>query len=263
MFQTKGEEFLVHHLVGEDRVSKPQDNEDRATKAPSSNVSSTLPRLPYLSTLILIAAFLAAHTPPRLDMTFFSKYTDSKKKRLGGRRKKRTTSIAVRDNDDDADDTSAPSSPKKGGAGNSNTASTVNAASLSSLSQSSSSHPRPFSLERLLAILHSIDPNSQIDSAFPTIMEKQPPLADAVFAELATLQRLRLLVPATGGNATSTSTMDVVDSVERWVFNAGNPAGGNGSRSAVGGGGRAGNAWIQALAKGVGIDIEDHLPNGL
>lgn len=295
LFRTKGEEFLVHHLVGEERVSRLENKEEEdedddddkktttstttvTTKPPSSSVSSTLPRLPYLSTLILIAAFLAAHIPPRLDMTFFSKYTDSKKKRIGGRRKKRTTSIAARDPDDDVDDASAPSSPRKGGGGGGggSTASTITQSSLpqsTTSSSVSSIQPRPFSLERLLAILHAIDPTSQLDTALPTAtaMDKQPPLADAVFAELATLQRLRLVVPATGAHAastTSTAAMDVVDSVERWVFNAGNPAGGKSGAGGGGGGGgygggRAGNAWIQTLAKGVGVDLEDHFPGGL
>lgn len=64
--------------------------------------------------------------------------------------------------------------------------------------------PRPFPLERLLAILRGIHPSGV----------RKRPLADQVYPELSTLEKLRLVVPASGGPGAG-----MADVGERWRVN--------------------------------------------
>ena len=63
--------------------------------------------------------------------------------------------------------------------------------------------PRPFSLERLLAIVRAIHPHG---------VPNQRSIADRVYCHLAELERLRLVVPASGGAAS-------YDDEEKWRVN--------------------------------------------
>ncbi|KAL1954839.1 hypothetical protein VTO42DRAFT_527 [Malbranchea cinnamomea] len=113
LFQQQGEQMLVHHIVSDSSQAESSlAARIKASTVVNKNPTSHLPSLPYLSNLVLIAAFLAAHTPPRMDTTFFSKFTTARKKRI--RRRKRVAAPP-----DDVDDPTA--TPCKKSIGNKST----------------------------------------------------------------------------------------------------------------------------------------------
>ncbi|KAI5304795.1 hypothetical protein KEM56_005916 [Ascosphaera pollenicola] len=215
LLREQGEALLVHHIIPDVKMQPSNGEKKNDTRKPTNGVdkkstssSSSLPQFPYLPTLLLASAFLAAHIPPRLDLVFFSKYASSstKTKRRIQRRhlkpassasdktpSKSTTATA----DIDLDDTGATPSKKRNRSTTTSTTKLTKSSIESTLlsTSSSSSAPgviqaRPFTLERLFAIFHAVASNSTADPHLPS-----KSLADAVFAEIATLQRLRLLVP--------------------------------------------------------------------
>lgn len=253
LFRQQGEAALVHHIVPEDpgpasgtvSAGKPKPSLSAAS-APSP-----LPSLPYFPTLILTAAYLASHTPQRLDTIFFSKFSSSslsaRNKRAHHRRRLKVLSQAqAEDKQAAAQD---PSTPSRRGGGKRQktriTRSTLESAFATSSATTSAPggsaggitgpstilSARPFPLERLLAIYHAIDPNP------PSNPIRVGAASDAVYAELATLRRLRLVVPAGSGNTTA-------DTGERWCVNVSGD-------------------WIGDLAKGVGVEVGEWLAGGL
>src|SRR5438034_3049305 len=98
----------------------------------------------------------------------------------------------------------------------------------------------------MLAIYHAIDPDPS-PSHKSTSTE---PLADRIYPELATLQRLRLLVPV---SASSAASGVAADGVEKWCLNI------SGVRSSAGPAGE----WIAEMARGVGVDVGEWLGGGL
>lgn len=236
MFQHQGELALIHRIAASDLISTPSLKSTSTNGGPAAltKATSPLPSLPYLSTLILTAAFLAAHTPPRMDITFFSKYTSSKNKRV--RRRKRP--VQPTETADDPTTTPSKASKKPGPKSNSLTSSTVSR-SQGGGPASGLLNPRPFPLERLLGICHAIDPNPPLS--------KSVPFADAVYPELATLQRLRLLVPASASAAAADGAMD---GAEKWCLNINVAAGASPSLS---------GEWVVEMAKGIGVDIEEYV----
>ncbi|EAS30804.1 origin recognition complex subunit 5 [Coccidioides immitis RS] len=236
LFQQQGEHILVHHIVSETPSS--------TTNGTSSLTKTTiqLPALPYLPTLVLTAAFLAAYIPQRLDTVFFSKFTSSKKKRIR-RRGRFNLASQLQGQDQYFDDpTQTPTkSSKRSGAQSRVTKSTP--ASSSSLLGSRKGitnflTPRPFSLERLLAIYHAIDPNPSLVAL---------PVADAISPEIATLQRLRLLVPASSAAAASGGA---IDGGEKWCLNV---------NITVSSSASVNEGWIVEMARGIGVDIDEYL----
>lgn len=65
------------------------------------------------------------------------------------------------------------------------------------------------------------------------------PTADAIYAELATLWRLRLVVPAVA----STSMADATGG-EKWCINVS-------------------GAWVEEIARGIGVEVGEWLAGGL
>ena len=100
--------------------------------------------------------------------------------------------------------------------------------------------PKPFTIERLLAIYHAIDPNPPLNN------NKSLPFADAVYPELATLQRLRLLVPA----SSSATTGGALENAEKWCLNV---------NVTVGSGASSSGEWIVDLARDAGVDIDEYI----
>lgn len=271
LLRQQGESLLVHHIVPDAAIQANNGTlkDDLKTtaigfsKKPTSSTTSSLPQFPYLPTLLLASAFLAAHIPPRLDLVFFSKYASSStksKRRIHRRQLKPSStpskSTTTADNDPDLDDPSAATPSKKRGRPSSKiTKSTIESAMLSSSTSSSAPgviQSRPFTLERLLAIFHAVSSNSINDPRLPSTKS----LADALFSEIATLQRLRLLVPVHA----SASAIDVGGSGEKWHLNAG-VAVGNSAGTGVNGLGSF--DWIIELAKGVGVEVEEYISGGL
>ncbi|KAI5287281.1 hypothetical protein KEM54_006105 [Ascosphaera aggregata] len=264
LFRQQGEALLVRHIIP-DTAKRANDQVHSTTSNASKETASKLyiPHFPYLPTLLLASAFLAAHIPPRLDVVFFSKYASSassKNKRRTYRRQSisvpgRTPSKSANEADRDLDDRNATPSKTRRPAETRITKSIIESSLLSSSSSSSAPgviQSRPFPLERLLAIFHAISSNSVTDTRFPSTKS----LSDTVFSEIATLQRLRLLVPAHG----SASAIDVGGSGEKWILNASIAVG---NQTGNGLSGMGSFDWIIEMAKRSGIEIEDYIANGL
>jgi origin recognition complex subunit 5 len=268
LFQQEGEAVLVHHIVSDDPSSTPTGASNNiknaiTTSAPPSlakkNLSSPLLSLPYLPTLILTSAFLASYIPARLDTIFFSKFSTSlaarKKRAYHCRHLKITSQLQSQtQGQDHLEDISYTTSKhaKKPRSGTKITKpalrSAMNPHSSSAVRAAGFTKPHPFPLERLLAIYHAIDPSPSL-SATPAATK---PLADVIYPELATLQRLRLLVPVSASAAAGGAG---ADGVEKWCLNA--SGGVESSPGALEG------EWIIEMAKGIGVDVEEWLGGGL
>ncbi|OJD13245.1 hypothetical protein AJ78_06283 [Emergomyces pasteurianus Ep9510] len=256
LFQHQGEEVLVHHIINDESraLTTNTTTPTSSIPLPVSKASSPFPSLPYLPTLILTAAFLAAHIPPRLDTIFFSKFSSSslsaRNKRAHHRRRLKVLSQAqAQDQDIDTPEAIASPSKSPGTKRRKSKHTKITKSALSSALASSSStgnaganfiNPRPFPLERLLAIYSAIDPNPNTTAA------TRKPVADTVYPELATLQRLRLLVP--------TSSAVGADSAEKWCLNA---------SVAVSSDSTGPSEWIAEMARGIGVEVGEYLAGGL
>ncbi|KAJ0421941.1 origin recognition complex subunit 5 C-terminus-domain-containing protein [Aspergillus carlsbadensis] len=264
LFRRQGEEALVHHIVTED--APPANGSLLKSSSSSLAVSapSPLPSLPYFATLVLTSAYLASHTPQRLDTIFFSKFSSSslsaRNKRAHHRRRLKVLSQAQA-SDQKAQD---PSTPKRRGKGSRTktriTKSILDSAFATSSATTSASAggpgimgpstiltARPFPLERLIAIYHAIDPNP------PANALRLAAIADTIYAELATLRRLRLVVPAAGrasgsrmglGSGGVNSGNTTADVGEKWCVNVSGD-------------------WIGEMAKGIGVEVGEWLAGGL
>ncbi|KAB8212453.1 hypothetical protein BDV34DRAFT_208221 [Aspergillus parasiticus] len=262
LFRHHGEAALVHHIVTEEPTSFTNGSMSKPT-LPAVFTPSPLPSLPYFPTLILTSAYLASHIPQRLDTIFFSKFSSSslsaRNKRAHHRRRLKLLSKAQAEDARTA--SNDPSTPSKKGKRQKTriTKSTLESAFATSSATTSAAGAtgitgpstiltaRPFPLERLIAIYHAIDPNPP---ANPVL---QAAVSDAIYAELATLRRLRLVVPAAGresggrmglgsgglnnGNTTS-------DAGEKWCVNVSGD-------------------WIGEMAKGIGVEVGEWLAGGL
>ncbi|OQD97046.1 hypothetical protein PENSOL_c013G02218 [Penicillium solitum] len=250
IFRHQGESALVHRIV-------PDETPAGAKRAPLAKtlMPSALPSLPYFSTLILTSAYLASHTPQRLDTIFFSKFSSSslsaRNKRAHHRRRLKVLSQAQAEERQAANDD--PSTPKKG----KRTKTRITKSTLSSAFATSSATTsaigggagiagpstiltaRSFPLERLLAIYHAIDPNP------PATPLRVAAVSDRIYAELATLRRLRLVVPAASHNAMATSSGNTTaDAGDKWCVNVS-------------------GEWVGELAKGIGVEVGEWLAGGL
>ncbi len=250
LFRHQGESALVHRIVPDD-TSAPS----KTLRKPlaTSAAPSALPHLPYFSTLILTSAYLASHTPQRLDTIFFSKFSSSslsaRNKRAHHRRRLKVLSQAQAEDRAAANDD--PSTPRKA----KRTKTRITKSTLSNAFATSSAttsavgggagitgpstilSARPFPLERLLAIYHAVDPNP------PENPINTPAVADQIYAELATLRRLRLVVPASG-HVGFTSANTSADAGEKWCVNVSGD-------------------WIGELAKGIGVEVGEWPAGGL
>ncbi|KAL3481123.1 origin recognition complex subunit 5 C-terminus-domain-containing protein [Aspergillus californicus] len=266
LFRRQGEAALVHHIVTEDT---PLPTTSGSLLKPSSSISavsapSPLPTLPYFATLVLTSAYLASHIPQRLDTIFFSKFSSSslsaRNKRAHHRRRLKVLSRAQAE---DARDAAQPAKSRRGQGKRTKTKITKTilesafATSSATTSAAGSSAgltgpstiltARSFPLERLLAIYHAIDPNP------PANPLRLTAIADAVYGELATLRRLRLVVPSAGrasgsrmglGSGGVNSGNTTADLGEKWCVNVSGD-------------------WIGEMAKGIGVEVGEWLAGGL
>lgn len=257
LFRHQGEAALVHRIIPEESTHAPGSIPKQPLLSAAS-APSPLPSLPYFPTLILTAAYLASHTPQRLDTIFFSKFSSSslsaRNKRAHHRRRLKVLSRAQAEDHAASQD---PSTPSKKGKRQKTRITKSTLESAFATSSATTSVPgggagitgpstiltaRPFPLERLLAIYHAIDPNP------PANPIRASAVSDAIYAELATLRRLRLVVPAAnraGLGSTGTSSGNTSsDTGEKWCVNI------------------TGD-WIGELAKGVGVEVGEWLAGGL
>ncbi|RDW70769.1 origin of replication complex subunit 5 family protein [Aspergillus mulundensis] len=266
LFRRQGEAALVHRIVTEDA---PITTANGSLLKPSSLLSavsapSPLPSLPYFATLVLTSAYLASHTPQRLDTIFFSKFSSSslsaRNKRAHHRRRLKVLSQAQAAEDKEAQ---APAKRRRGLGKRTKTRITKSIlenafATTSATTSAAGGGPgitgpstiltaRPFPLERLIAIYHAIDPNP------PANPLRLTAIADSIYSELATLRRLRLIVPAAGrasgsrlglGSAGVNSGNTSADVGEKWCVNVSGD-------------------WIGEMAKGIGVEVGEWLAGGL
>lgn len=267
LFRQQGEAALVHHIVPEEPTRVAGSIAKPALAAVSA--PSPLPSLPYFPTLVLTSAYLASHIPQRLDTIFFSKFSSSslsaRNKRAHHRRRLKLLSRAQAEDNAQSAQGATPARRGRGQGKRQKTRITKstleNAFATSSATTSAPSGganvptagitgpstiltARPFPLERLLAIYHAIDPNP------PANPVKTPAAADTIYAELATLRRLRLVVPAGardtsgGGGAGSSSGNTSADAGDKWCVNVSGD-------------------WIGEVAKQVGVEVGEWLAGGL
>jgi origin recognition complex subunit 5 len=209
LFQTEAEQTLVERLQPQGgawtfeeleaarAASTPSDKSQAlpptpaATSKPLSlaqiSVSAPTPLLKHFSAVLLTSSYLASHTPPKLDILLFSRLSASSKShrvRKSYHRRKLFQSTSA----------SATNTPTK--------SYTSRASSALDLKLDI---PRPFSLERLLAIVRAIHPHG---------LPNKRGIADRVYRHLAELERLRLVVPTSGGTTAH-------DDDEKWRVNVG------------------------------------------
>ncbi|KAL4872731.1 hypothetical protein BDV12DRAFT_182759 [Aspergillus spectabilis] len=268
LFRRQGEAALVHHIVTED-TPPPTINGPLVKPSLLSAVlaPSPLPSLPYFATLVLTSAYLASHTPQRLDTIFFSKFSSSslsaRNKRAHHRRRLKVLSQAqAAENAREASQgTSAPGRTGKGKRTKTRITKSILESAFATTSATTSASgggpgitgpstiltARPFPLERLIAIYHAIDPNP------PANPLRLTAIADAIYTELATLRRLRLVVPAAGrasgsrmglGSGGVNSGNTTADVGEKWCVNVSGD-------------------WIGEMAKGIGVEVGEWLAGGL
>jgi origin recognition complex subunit 5 len=196
LFQTEAEETLVERLepisgawtVEEVEAAaigpsvKPRSEPTTAsTTKPATSVPTT-PLLKQFSALILASSYLASHSSPKLDILLFSRLSNSKSNRVRKSYHRRKLFQSP----------SASTTPTK-----STTSRTPSTLDLKL------NIPRPFTLERLLAIVRTIHPQG---------IPNRKGVADKVYRHLGELERLRLVVPAGGGSA-------AYDDEEKWRVN--------------------------------------------
>ncbi|OAP64759.1 hypothetical protein AYL99_00731 [Fonsecaea erecta] len=169
-----------------------------------SEPSMTRPSLlKHFPTLVLLSAYLASHTLPKHDILLFSRLSASsssisrKIRRLRHTPTKRKTASATPSGTPTKNAAATPSTKSR-------TRSVFAAGAQSGI-------PRPFTLERLVAILRAIHPQG---------IPNRPGrgVSDRIYRELGELERLRLVVRSTSGSGVAMGD-DAGD--EKWRVNVG------------------------------------------
>ncbi|KAK5095263.1 hypothetical protein LTS08_008162 [Lithohypha guttulata] len=218
------EELVLHKAEQDERLTiQPVSSTPTTSKSPFKPVQPPLtkdhapqgpPLLKFFSTLLLLSAYLASHTHPKHDIVLFSRLSNAsstnrrKKKylarsRAGGITKTPTKSPSKKDasaphGDDDNDNDTFNTTPSKKRKTSTKdlglalpTTSTPKKEradrSMRAIFEKTSNIARPFILERAIAILRAIHPDG---------IKMGKGIADRVYAELAELERLRLVVRA-------------------------------------------------------------------
>ncbi|ERF76645.1 hypothetical protein EPUS_04465 [Endocarpon pusillum Z07020] len=210
LFQAAGEETLAARLLPNVNVTtfdalqrKQEESKNNALNIPSSTAlprpnplptiqspPSNAPLLALFPTILLSAAYLASHTPPKLDILLFSRLSSSSRsarvKKSYHRRKLFQSpskhKSGVEGPGTAGEGASGAGTPKKrarSGAGRAGLEMNLNLA-------------RPFTLERLVALFRAIHPRG---------VHGKRSVTDRVGREIAELERLRLIVPAAEGGA--------------------------------------------------------------
>lgn len=192
LFQTGAEHTLVERLQLPsgawtfDELEKEAMIADHSHTEPavtaSASIPYTSPLLKHFSALLLTSAYLASHTPPKLDILLFSHLSASSKSNRIRKSYHRRKLFSDRN----------PVTPTS-----------AKATRTSATLDLKFNVHRPFPLERLLAIARAIHPQG---------VPNRKSIADRVYRHLAELERLRLVVPA-GGELTA------YDDEEKWRVN--------------------------------------------
>ncbi|KIW68367.1 hypothetical protein PV04_04320 [Phialophora macrospora] len=188
LFQSEGEEALHHTLT---RISQREGHEDSSLPPRANSPTHNPPLLKHFPTLVLISAYLASHTQQKHDILLFSRLSSSSShkriRKTPTKRKSVSTPTANKN----------PSTPTK----SPRTKSVFSAAANLGI-------PRPFTLVRLVAILRAIHPHG---------VARGRCMTDRIYRELGELDKLRLVVRASGAGGLVAAGEDVAD--EKWRVN--------------------------------------------
>ncbi len=209
LFQSDGESALHSKLK-----TLHRGQEFDPLSPPPDSTSHRPPLLKHFTTLILLSAYLASHTLQKHDMLLFSRMSSgsSKKKRRGPRQT--PTKTARSTTTPTGTPTRAAGTPSKSPRTKSMFSATANLGV-----------PRPFTLERLVAILRAIHPRGVANSRG---------VADRVYRELGELEKLRLVMRISGP---TTAGDDIAD--ERWRVNVGRD-------------------WVVSMAQAWGMGVSEY-----
>lgn len=170
------------------------------------------PLLKHFPTLLLLSSYLASTTPSKHDILLFSRLSSNSSHISKKIRRLKNTPTRRKLNPTGTPTTNpGTSTPSK---------SRITKAILSASGTGASAGVvKPFSLERLLAILRAVHP-----SGIPNHFGKG--ISDRVYHELGELERLRLVVRSSSGSAASTAAASgsaAVDDAteEKWRVNVG------------------------------------------
>ena len=232
LFQAEGEEALQERLVTIQAVpttfaelfASLEQSGLVSNDAPVQSIKNETqpPLLKYLATLLLLAAYLASHTHPRHDIVLFSRLSNAsstnrrKKKylarsRAGGITKTPTKSTPKKlvtngfDDDDVATPMKQKAAAKEVGMENATPKKERADRSMRAIFEKTSNVARPFTLERVIAILRAIHPDG---------IKTGKSAADRIYAELGELERLQLVVRADPRSAGKGEAEDIME--EKW-----------------------------------------------
>ena len=243
LFQNAGDETLAARLLPKTPATtfeELQREQERLAESTAENdgpaTSSTLsrptsfrnaaltsqplksPLLPLFPTILLTAAYLASHTPPKLDILLFSRLSSSSRsariKKSYHRRKLFQSPSKQKATSSSAPVTAVGGEGVAGGGGvGKSTTPRKKIAGKSGL-EMNLNLPRSFTLERLIAILRAVHPAG---------VGRGRSVVDRVAREVAELERLRLVVSTDGAGASGgfgTRALDDVGGEERrWRVN--------------------------------------------
>ena len=171
------------------------------------DLSNQPPLLKHFSTLVLLSAYLASHTAPKHDILLFSRLSSSSSNTSKKIRRLRQTPTKKKAAMSDG-------TPSKAGTPGKSRSKSVFAATATL------GIPRPFTLERVLAILRAVHPQGIPNRPGHVV-------SDRVYRELGELEKLRLVVRTSGsslgssagaaGNMSGAGTDDLTE--EKWRVN--------------------------------------------
>ncbi|OCT45871.1 origin recognition complex subunit Orc5 [Cladophialophora carrionii] len=190
LFQSEGEETLHHTLT---RISQRDGREDGSLSPPPNPSTREPPLLKHFPTLVLVSAYLASHTQQKHDMLLFSRMSSSSSNRRVRKtptKRKSALTPTVTSTKETATPTKSP-----------RTKSIFSAAANLGI-------PRPFTLERLVAILRAIHPYG---------VGRGRGMTDRIYRELGELEKLRLVVRASGAGGSIAPSEEAAD--EKWRVN--------------------------------------------
>ncbi|KAI1615387.1 origin recognition complex subunit 5 [Exophiala viscosa] len=145
------------------------------------DLSNQPPLLKHFSTLVLLSAYLASHTAPKHDILLFSRLSSSSSNTSKKIRRLRQTPTKKK-----AAAMSDGTPSKAGTPGKSRSKSVFAATATLGI-------PRPFTLERILAILRAVHPHGIPNRPGHVV-------SDRVYRELGELEKLRLVVRTSGSS---------------------------------------------------------------
>ncbi|RMD43244.1 hypothetical protein DV735_g1882, partial [Chaetothyriales sp. CBS 134920] len=201
LFQTEGEEELVDKLHRRSRpltfdtlhaqtvdevATAPSTPSKRRLSAPrptQPSQSAGPPMLKHFSTILLLSAYLASHTPPKQDIILFSRLSSASTTKSGKIRRTPKKS-PFKSQSRAAAAATTPTRSDGGTGGQGGWREQKMAARTKNVFDVKFGAPKAFAMERLLAIVRAIHPDG---------VARTKGVSDRIYREMGELQRLRLV----------------------------------------------------------------------